>query len=288
MSKEFEMMEASRKLEELRSQQGTEKDPGARDALAMKVSEQQSKVQNMAATPEPAPFMTTSTTSKSQESATTLPGIFGAQRNDQVVTTQERYLLSPEQERLRQAGIAYQEMGAAPQQAPRNVSYEVDTPEYVATPAEQGRDALAFEGMPSRGISTEGYARNQAEALGKTWSAPETTNDREMNGISGREQQIDRSVALEAPARAIAPGEQVRGQVTKSFEHDGERFYLLATEKGERVVVPAGRTSREQGDTVAAAHDEVGYAIDGRSIERERSLSALQQQQQQQQQQRSL
>jgi len=281
MSKEFEMMEANRKLEELRSQQGAEKDPSARDALALKVSEQQSHVQSMASMPEPAPFMSTSTTSKSHESATTMPGLFGAHRKDQVVTHQERYLLTPEQERLRQAGIAYQEMGAAPQQAPRNVSYAVDAPEYVATPAEQSRDALAFEGLPSRGISTESYSRNQAEALGKSWTAPETTTDRETNGIGGREQETDRTVALDPPARAIAPGEEVRGQVTKSFEHDGERFYSLATEKGERVVVPAGRTSREHGDTVAAARDEVGYVIDGRSIERDRNWAALQQQQQQ-------
>lgn len=280
MSREFELMEANEKLRSMQAAMDAEKDPPKRLEMSYGVADQQSKVLSMQMQqPSTATSYTSEPhTAKTSETTTArrVGGIFVDKASQTQSTTVEVEYRQGTDGKLHAVDPAAEQ--AKRQQPVRYAQEEASAPE--PTREQQTSDALLFDGMPARGISAEQYASTQATAEGKTWSAPAVE---QANGIgAGQQQERERQLAVEPQSRAIAPGEHVTGQVTKSFMHEGARFYALDTEKGERVVVPAGNTSRERGDVVEAARDEANhYSLDSRAIERDTAMLQRQQEAQQ-------
>lgn len=288
MSREFEMMEANEKLRSMQAAMEAEKDPTKRLEMSYGVADQQSKILSMqqaTVTSNPTNVTSEPHTAKTSETTNTrvVGGIFVDKVSQTQSTTIEVEYRQGTDGKLHAVDPAAER--AKMQQPVQYAQEEASTP--APTREQQTSDARLFDGLPARGISTEQYASTQAAAEGKTWTAPPVE---QANGIgAGQQQEQERQIAVQPQSRAIAPGEHVTGQVTKSFEHEGARFYTLETTKGERVVVPAGNTSRERGDVVEAARDEANhYSLDSRAIERDTAMQRQQEAQQRAQQGRSM
>lgn len=143
---------------------------------------------------------------------------------------------------------------------------------------DQERDALIFEGGPSKGFTAEDYARMYAEATAEPQaSAPtqEALTADEIEQAKAEAAAAHLTAEHGEPYRVMQQGEEIEGELIEAIEIDGQDYFTVQVEdehtgQPHRVLVPNNHHQaahqahqvHEPGDRVHVARTQHGHQIE--------------------------
>lgn len=98
----------------------------------------------------------------------------------------------------------------------------------------------------------------ETEAATQSEVAPESIQAVQAEAEEAIAERYAQDSGMEA--RHIEQGEEIQGEIADKAEIDGQTYYAIDSEneqtgEAERVLVPAGKTSYDQGDEISAVHN---------------------------------
>jgi hypothetical protein len=142
---------------------------------------------------------------------------------------------------------------------------------------DQERDALIFEGGPSKGFTADDYAhvrRSNGRAAGLSANTGGLDRRRDRAG-QGRGAAAHLTAEHGEPYRVMQQGEEIEGELIEAIEIDGQDYFTVQVEdehtgQPHRVLVPnhhhqaahQAHQVHEQGDRVHVARTQHGHQIE--------------------------